>query len=71
MEIKVLKKYNRSRLKGHLIRDLSVYSNGKVVINAENGDNKEFWFDSNIIDYSADYIICEIQEDIDIRVSKY
>jgi len=77
MEIKVLKKYSRSRLRGSLIRDLSVYSDGKVVVNAENGDKKEFWVSSSIghsndiNDYDADYILCAIQYDVDIDVSKY
>jgi hypothetical protein len=77
MEIKVLKKYDRSRLRNSLIRDLSVYSNGKVVVNAENGDKKEFWIDAtigysdSITDYDADYILCAIQGDSDIDVSKY
>lgn len=71
MEIKVLSKYDRSRLRQCLIRDLSVYSDGKVVVNAENGDKKDFWIDENNIDCSADSIICLIQDDIDIKVSKY
>jgi len=77
MEIKILSKYFNSRLRGCLIRDLSVYSDGKVIVNAENGDKKEFWIDFNIgncddiREYSADYLICAIQDDVDIKVSKY
>ena len=76
-EIKVLNKYLNSRLRGCLIRDLYVYSDGKVIVNAENGDKKEFWVDASIglsndiNDYSADYILCSIQNDVDINVSKY
>ena len=78
MEIRVLDKYLKSRLSGSLIRDLSVYSSGKVIVNAENGLKKEFWIQANgignsndIFDYSADYILCSIQDDVDINVSKY
>jgi hypothetical protein len=71
MEIKVLTKYTRSRLRGSLIRDLSVYLNGKVIVNAENGDKKEFWIEYSAIDYSGDAILCEFQDDVDINVSKY
>ena len=78
MEIKLLMKYDRSRLNGCLIRDLSVYSDGKVRVNAENGETKEFHVypedlgkSDDIFDYSADYIICYLQGDRDILVSKY
>ena len=74
MESRVLNKYSRSRLRGCLIRDISVYTSGKIIVNAENGDKKEFYIDTNngnIFDYTADYLICEIQHDIEINVSKY
>ena len=76
MEIKVLKKYFNSKLKGILIRDLYVYRSGKVIVNAENGTKKLFWVQANIglsdniLDYSADYILCSIQQDKDIEVNK-
>ena len=75
MQILVLKKYNRSRLRGCLIRDLSLYATGKVRVNAENGDSQEFWIDlhmgPDLEHYNADSILCDLQEDPDIRVSKY
>lgn len=77
MKTKVLSKYFNSRLNGILIRDLSVYKSGKVVVNAENGTTKEFFIDcskigysNDIFDYSADYLLCEIQHDNDIDVNK-
>lgn len=71
MQIKTLKKYDRSRLNGVLIRQINVYSTGKVVIVAENNETKDFYIDVECIDYSADSIICDFQEDESIIVSKY
>lgn len=74
MRVEVLKKYNRSRLKGSLIRDLYVYTDGKVRVNAENVETKEFYpdmYSRDVEDWGADSIICAIQEDVDITVSKY
>lgn len=71
MEIKVLNKYSKSRLNGVLIRQLNVHSTGKVVIVAENNETKDFYIDVECIDYSADSIICNFQDDESINVSKY
>jgi hypothetical protein len=74
--IKVLNKYFNSRLRGCLIRDMDVYKNGRVVVNAENGDKKVFYIDPKIghsddmRDYSADCIICAMQGDPEIYVTK-
>ena len=74
MDIKVLSKYSKSKLNGSLIKDMYVYLNG-VIVNAENGSQKVFLFESdwnseNLCDFDADYIICEIQGDVDIEVLK-
>jgi len=77
MEIKTLCKYNKSKLKNSIIKNLKIYTNGKIIVNAENGTSKEYYLNSNIgnsdniLDYSADYLICCIQNDEDINVSKY
>lgn len=71
MDIKVLSKYSNSKLNGSLIKDMYVYLNG-VIVNAENGSQKVFLFETekNLCDFDADYIICEIQSDVDIEVLK-
>jgi hypothetical protein len=73
MERVVLGKYDKSRLGGVLIRDISVYFDGKVIVNAEDGTKKTFYLDlSNTpLEWTADQIICSIQDDVDIKVSKY
>lgn len=62
-------------MRGCLIRDLYLYQTGKLKINAENGDTQDFWIDlymgPDLEDYSADYLLCELQDDPDITVSKY
>lgn len=71
MDIKVLSKYSKSKLNGSLIKDMYVYLNG-VIVNAENGSQKVFLFETekSLCDFDADYIICEIQSDVDIEISK-
>jgi len=77
MEILVLKKYCRSRLRGSLIRDLHLYQTGKLRVNAENGDTQDYWVDlhmgpdAELSEYTADGLLCDIQDDPDIAVSKY
>jgi hypothetical protein len=73
MALICLKKYFNSRLRGCLIRVLSVHYDGKVVVVAEDGTEKVFYpnLDGNPYDWDADLIICSIQDDVDIKVSKY
>lgn len=75
MEILTLRKYTASRLRGSLIRDVTLYSTGKLKVTAENGDSKDFWIDlymgPDLADYCADYILCQLQDDVDIKISKY
>jgi len=71
MEIKTLKKYDRSRLNQSLIKCLVCYPDGKVIVEAENGDTKEFWMGEEVINSNADYIICDLQDEPEIKVSKY
>ena len=70
MDFKVLKKYFNSRLNRVLIRSLACYPSGKVVIIAEDGHESEYYLE-NCLDYSADYILCELQDNVEINVSKY
>jgi hypothetical protein len=73
MEIKTLNKYNRSRLNGSLIKHLSVdEESGLVVVESEDGNNKEFYVDSEMTaPCGADYILCDLQHNPEISVSKY
>ncbi len=64
-------------MNGILIRDISVYKSGKIIVNAENGTKKQFFVNvsslglsDSIFDYSADYLLCAIQHDKDIEVNK-
>tara|TARA_R110002153_G_C13106449_1_gene477149 strand:- start:483 stop:704 length:222 start_codon:yes stop_codon:yes gene_type:complete len=71
---KLLQKYHQSTFKGEKITQLNINSfdtftvitqNHKKTffsVNYHNNDNREL---------SADYLICEIQENIDIQVRKY
>ena len=73
---KQLKKYDRSRYNGEIINNISITNDGGVVIETEN-NRKTFYTNDNqdIIDnvdeYSGDYIICMIQDENGINVSKY
>ena len=74
MEIKTLKKYNRSRLNGVLIRELRCYDDGKIVIVAEDNTKLECYVDEHILQASGewgDYIICDLQDETGVNVSKY
>lgn len=66
------KKYDRSKLNGELITNV-IYddSTGKVTIEA--GEQKQdYWLDEDQQNkYSADYILCELQGETEIEVSKY
>ena len=71
MEIKILSKYLNSRLNGTLIRQLNVYESGEVVIVSENNDTKTFYLDPENFYHSADYLLCMVQDDEGVTVSKY
>jgi hypothetical protein len=73
---KKLNKYDRSRYNGEIINNISITDDGGVIVETEN--NKKKFYTQNqqeIIDnvdgYSADYIICMIQDEDGINVSKY
>jgi hypothetical protein len=73
---KQLKKYDRSRYNGEIINNISITDDGGIIIETDK-DKKKFYTHDNqdIIDnvdgYSADYIICMIQHEDGINVSKY
>ena len=77
MIIKVAKKYFNSRINGILIRCVDVYQEeenlGKVAIVDERGDRFEYWINPEEIheDINADYILCLLQHNSEINVSKY
>ena len=72
MTIKTLKKYDRSRLNGVLIRQVNILSDDTVKIVSENGEVLEGWVEgANEFDFSADYILCELQNRTELKVSKY
>lgn len=72
-----LEKYKASTLKNARITDLTISEFGEVIIKNIVGQTKTFHIDANIgnsdnvFDYSADYILCEFQDDIDINIKKY
>lgn len=78
MEVFTPRKYDRSRLDGILIRQLNVYEDGRVSVVAEDGHSKDFWMEgkdlghsSDLLVYGADSMLCHIQDDPSINVSKY
>jgi hypothetical protein len=72
MTIKTLKKYDRSRLNGVLIRQVNILSDNTIKIVAEDGSVLEDWVENaNEFDLSADSILCELQDRTEINVSKY
>jgi len=72
MTIKTLKKYDRSRLNGVLIRQVNVLSDNTIKIVAEDGTVLEDWVENaNEFDLSADSILCELQDRTELNVSKY
>lgn len=72
MTIKTLEKYDRSRLNGVLIRQVNILSDDTVKIISENGGVLEDWVEgANEFDFSADYILCELQNRTELNVSKY
>lgn len=73
---KKLKKYDKSRYNGEIINNISITDDGGIIVETENNKKKFYTQDSqDIIDneegYSADYIICMIQDEDGINVSKY
>ena len=72
MKIKTLEKYNKSKLNGTLIKRVEVSVNDTVKIISENGEILEDWVKgANEFNFSADYILCELQHRFEIDVSKY
>lgn len=70
VNLKYLKKYNKSKYKGKLIK--SLYTAGRsVFIVTEDGIEMVFASKNNLEYYSADYIICMIQNNPNLIVSKY
>jgi hypothetical protein len=70
MEIKTLKKYNKSRLDNILIKHLEVSRDGKIKIITEK-HTKTFYVEDIIAIHTADHIICDLQHEYGVNVSKY
>ena len=72
MEMKMLDKYRNSRINGILIRSLFTDDEdpGRVVIQAENGEYFEYWVEPDVSSSNADYIICDLQDNVEIKVNK-
>jgi hypothetical protein len=71
---KLLQKYHQSTFKGEKITELNVNSFDTFTVITQN--HKETFFSVNYHnndnrELSADYLICEIQENTDIQVRKY
>ena len=72
MTIKTLEKYNKSRLNGILIRQVNILSDDTIKIISENGGVLEDWVKgANELEFSADYILCELQNRTELNISKY
>ena len=73
---KKLSKYDKSRYNGEIINNISITDDGGIIVETEN-DKKKFYTDNqqeiiyNVEGYSADYILCMIQDEDGINVSKY
>jgi len=73
---KKLNKYDRSRYNGEIINNIFITDDGGIIVETENNKRKFYTHDSqdiidNVDGYSADYIICMIQDEDGINVSKY
>jgi len=64
-----LEKYPESTFKNEKVIDITVHED-LAKINTLN-HSKTFYFNENVTDYSADYIICMIQDEDEIEVRKY
>ena len=72
MTTKTLEKYGRSRLNGILITEVNILSDDTIKIVSENGEVLEDWVEgASEFDFSADYILCELQNRTELKVSKY
>ena len=72
MKIKTLDKYDKSRSNGVLIRQVNILSDDTIKIVAENGEVLEDWVEGAYeFDFTADYILCELQNRTELKVSKY
>ena len=73
---KKLNKYDRSRYNGEIINNISITDDGGVIVETENNKKKFYTYNQqdiidNVDGYSGDYIICMIQDEDGINVSKY
>ena len=73
---KKLNKYDRSRYNGEIINNITITDDGGVIVETENNKKKFYTYNQqdiidNVDGYSADYIICMIQDEDGINVSKY
>lgn len=71
---KILQKYHKSTFKNETIKELNINSFDTVTIVTEN--HLETLYSSNYNEtdnrqLSADYLICELQNNLDIKVRKY
>jgi hypothetical protein len=70
-----LKKYDKSRLFDSLITKLEVYEDGKIIVYNTDNVSKEYFASTDLVkglmNYSADYILCSLQDNVEILVSKY
>ena len=71
---KSLQKYHQSTFKGEKITELNIDSFDTITVITQN--HKETFFSSNYHEtdnrrLSADYLICELQDNVNIKVRKY
>ncbi len=70
VNLKYLEKYKKSKYKGKLIESLYTAGSGVFIV-TEDGIEMVLAFENNLEDYSADYIICMLQNNPNVTVSKY
>jgi hypothetical protein len=71
---KLLQKYDQSTFKGEKIKELNINSFDTITIVTQNYIETFYTTNSHQTDnreLSADYLICELQNDINIKVRKY
>ena len=73
---KTLQKYASSSYYGERIQNITVDVNGNVIVQTESHTKTFYMLNSddilaNVSGYSADYLICMLQDEEGINVSKY
>jgi len=68
---KELKKYIWSLMDDDPILRIETFEDGEVIVRSQNGSGRTFFVDYDAEEVSADYILCSLQDEPSIKVSKY